>query len=475
MTVIVQQPKDSNGNPQPMVYDSDTGRIIVDHDGYVLMGQDKPLINVPSRLNYITTPKTQTAGIQEAVNYIVSAGGGEILIKKGLYDLTNSPVHESSVSGVNPYIIGIPYVNASSELVPIYIHGELNTSTFMEALAPIDTQQDTIIYSGNTTTTPTDLIQAIPNPSGSAYETGIHLILDRIHLRTHAGGYVNALNAFYAVSLTIGNISLDVDSTTGSPPLGNQTGIICPQFGPGQQSYTTLSSITAMGYYVGISAGGNTSIGVYNIEYIFYGLSLDAPKYSVVADYMNVQNCAYAVRSTIASGSYINLKINSMVFGDQSGLPYAYNSSGNWGIVYDPNNTIYGKFTAIPYPSTGLPPAGPSWFVANAYQLRARFIQPGTSASIPTNPPVSATAYQNTNPYDIRIYLPVYATTSGTAGTVAYGENTSSTVTEMTARYVNGATSSTAVDIVELVVPAGHYFEFTASGVTFGTAVVKAV
>ena len=95
--------------------------------------------------------------------------------------------------------------------------------------------------------------------------------------------------------------------------------------------------------------------------------------------------------------------------------------------------------------------------------------------AISTNPPVSATVYQNTNPYDIRIYLPVYATTSGTAGTVAYGENTSSTVTEMTAKYVSGSTSSTAVDIVELVVPAGHYFEFTGSGVTFGTATVKAV
>ena len=420
-------------------------------------------------------PYTQTLGIHEAVNYIVSAGGGEILIKKGLYDLTNSPVHESSVSGVNPYIIGIPYVNASSELVPIYIHGELNTSTFMEALAPIDTQQDTIIYSGNTTTTPTDLIQAIPNPSGSAYETGIHLILDRIHLRTHAGGYVNALNAFYAVSLTIGNISLDVDSTTGSPPLGNQTGIICPQFGPGSQSYTTLSSITAMGYYVGISAGGNTSIGVYNIDYIFYGLSLDAPKYSVVAEYINVQNCAYAVRSTIASGSYINLKINSMVFGDQSGLPYAYNSSGNWGIVYDPNNTIYGKFTAIPYPSTGMPPAGPSWFVANAYQLRARFIQPGTPASISTNPPVSATVYQNTNPYPIEIDLPVYATTAGTAGyvTIAKGASSSS-LTTIGNQYVSGDTSDTSEQIIRLRVPAGWYYEFTASGVTFGTASVFA-
>ena len=36
MTVIVQQPIDSNGNPQPMVYDSDTKKIIVDSNGFVV-------------------------------------------------------------------------------------------------------------------------------------------------------------------------------------------------------------------------------------------------------------------------------------------------------------------------------------------------------------------------------------------------------------------------------------------------------
>ena len=69
MTIIVQQPKDSNGNPQPMVYDSDTKKIIVDSNGYVLNGSSQVLDNVPSKANFINTPKTQTSGIQEAVNY----------------------------------------------------------------------------------------------------------------------------------------------------------------------------------------------------------------------------------------------------------------------------------------------------------------------------------------------------------------------------------------------------------------------
>ena len=94
--------------------------------------------------------------------------------------------------------------------------------------------------------------------------------------------------------------------------------------------------------------------------------------------------------------------------------------------------------------------------------------------SISTNPPVSGTTYQNTNPYDIEIDLPVYATTSGTAGYVTIAKGSTSTPTAIGNQFVNGSTSSTSVDIIRLRVPAGWYYEFTASGVTFGTASVFA-
>ena len=95
--------------------------------------------------------------------------------------------------------------------------------------------------------------------------------------------------------------------------------------------------------------------------------------------------------------------------------------------------------------------------------------------SLPANPPASGTVYQNTNPNDIEIDLPVYATTSGTAGyvTIAKGASSSS-LTTIGNQFVNGSTSSTSVDIIRLRVPAGWYYEFTSSGVTFGTASVFA-
>ncbi|MEM3553849.1 MAG: hypothetical protein QW658_02690, partial [Candidatus Bathyarchaeia archaeon] len=97
------------------------------------------------------------------------------------------------------------------------------------------------------------------------------------------------------------------------------------------------------------------------------------------------------------------------------------------------------------------------------------------SSTLPTisvNPPSSATVYQNTNPFDIRIYLPAYATTSGTAGSVAIALGSTSTPSTIGTKFINGSTSSSATEIIELVVPAGWYYEFTSTGVTFGTATV---
>ena len=116
---------------------------------------------------------------------------------------------------------------------------------------------------------------------------------------------------------------------------------------------------------------------------------------------------------------------------------------------------------------------------SNNFILPMKILSTNNSASVPaptisTNPPVSATVYQNTNPYDIEIDLPVYATTAGTAGYVTVAKGASSTPTAIGNQYVSGDTSSTSVDIIRLRVPANWYYEFTASGVTLGTASVFA-
>ena len=99
---------------------------------------------------------------------------------------------------------------------------------------------------------------------------------------------------------------------------------------------------------------------------------------------------------------------------------------------------------------------------------------PYNKPTLSANPPVSATVYQNTNPYAIEIDLPVYATTSGTAGYVTIAKGATDTPTAIGNQYVSGDTSDTSEQIIRLRVPANWYYEFTASDVTFGTASVFA-
>ena len=110
----------------------------------------------------------------------------------------------------------------------------------------------------------------------------------------------------------------------------------------------------------------------------------------------------------------------------------------------------------------------------SGYTIENNVGNPLSSLSLTANPPVSGTVYQNTNPFDIEINLPVYATTSGTAGTVAIAKGMTSTPSSIGSQYVNGATSSTSADIIRLKVPAEWYYSFTETGVTFGTASVFA-
>ena len=110
--------------------------------------------------------------------------------------------------------------------------------------------------------------------------------------------------------------------------------------------------------------------------------------------------------------------------------------------------------------------------ISGTFSIKNSTIQ--FTPTLSANPPVTATVYQNTNPFDIEIDLPVYATTAGTAGYVTIAKGATSSPTAIGNQYVNGATSSTSVDIIKLRVPAGWYYSFTASGVTFGTASVFA-
>ena len=90
-------------------------------------------------------------------------------------------------------------------------------------------------------------------------------------------------------------------------------------------------------------------------------------------------------------------------------------------------------------------------------------------ASLSTPTIGSGTIYQNTTYSYQTIDIPCYATTAGTAGTVAVAYGTSSTPSTIYTKYVSGSTSSTAQAVIHLRIPPQWYYEVTVSGVTLGT------
>ena len=102
---------------------------------------------------------------------------------------------------------------------------------------------------------------------------------------------------------------------------------------------------------------------------------------------------------------------------------------------------------------------------------------PQTPPSISTNPLVSATVYQNTNPYDIRLKIPVtYNPTATAAATLATGISQTSTVTTSTKVSIPAGLTAADGEILtyDIVVPAGWYFELIATNAVIGTAEVQA-
>ncbi len=101
---------------------------------------------------------------------------------------------------------------------------------------------------------------------------------------------------------------------------------------------------------------------------------------------------------------------------------------------------------------------------------------PGFSANLPANPPVSGTTYQNTEPYEVDIYIPI--TYNPTASSPAQATGYISPVTPITGSPVEsnnipaGLTSEAGlIRTMKLTVPPGWYWAVQVSNATIGTAV----
>ena len=447
MTVIVQQPKDSNGNPQPMAYDQDTGKIIVDSNGFIVSGGQR-LVNVPSKADYVSTPKTQTSGFLEAWNYSQQLGvlnGGHppvIHFTAGAFDINAAITLNFLPGGGSPEIVG------AGHGIGTYINCNVNDA-YAITLNPANASGYNIAISG--------LVPIYPSgftPYG---------FLNADFSTENAGS-----NTFIGYDLNIGNNGW------------GESAIYLNSF----QQVHLYNWESYSGYQVGIDiensdaeiiGGFNNGEAIINNANICYLEMLD---YGTGFQIGNIDSLVIAGGGGIhftVSGDIQNIILLSAVLDPYAtGTAFQSSSTSTWTIGNIHCDGIYYDYTtSMNFIGSGI--TLKNFQFINVIDPNNSLTLPQKSPAISANPPVSATVYQNTLPYDIEIDLPVYATTSGTAGyvTIAKGSSSSS-LTTIGNQFVNGSTSSTSVDIIRLRVPAGWYYEFTASGVTFGTASVFA-
>ena len=211
-------------------------------------------------------------------------------------------------------------------------------------------------------------------------------------------------------------------------------------------------------YIIGGNEGNQLTIGNVNYVYIDRWVLYNAIRLLSDVPYIHIDSLetAFSGPFIVSSGSTSftvdHIKIGELLYSRNTGQVTAFTGSGTGYTTVDVTLLELGKYT---FQGTNGGGISGIWTF---------------TPTLATNPPVSATVYQNTNPYDIEIDLPVYASTSGTAGYVTIAKGSTDTPTAISSQYVSGDTSSTSTQIIRLRVPAGWYYEFTGSGVTFATA-----
>lgn len=327
MTIIIQQPKDSNGNPQPMVYDSVSGKIIVDSEGYVLMGQDKPLINVPSRLNYITTPKTQTSGIQEAINYSYANNVNTIKLMDGVYDVSSAPFVNGGYSYY--YQIILPSIPNTSTQFNLSIIGNSSSRGGIEGGIPLNDYKGGVTIR-STATAPsgsTSSILGCPTASGTSTNLSqLNLYLDGIHFQTSPTGGLGGFNLDFCTGVIIGKLYVDIDSSDIFPTtISSGTGAVIGN--TLNSSIFYAEEISVVGYTTGVymASAAHMYISKIMTDMCVNGLFVLGSTYGVYVGVYDFQNCQIGIGyQNSANNAYLKIGLISM--GDQqtSGYPYDF-------------------------------------------------------------------------------------------------------------------------------------------------------
>ena len=184
------------------------------------------------------------------------------------------------------------------------------------------------------------------------------------------------------------------------------------------------------------------------------GIELSSDIGSIALYQCNITTDVSGYIFTLSSG-------NSSASVDRIVIDGGVSQNGNVNLASSGISITYAKISSLVRLTTAIPNVMPT-------------------ITLSTNPPAAATPYQNTNPYDIYISIPItFPTTASTASSAQLRIGTSSTaganpILDQFAEPATLATANGRTWTLKGRVPAGWYYEVDVSTASIGTAVVMA-
>ena len=464
------------------------------------------------------SPYTETSGGQEGVDYVSNLDSGGVVRFSGGKFIINSTINIE---------------NTSAGDVPIYLEGSGAGNFGNQTYPNISTSQGTLFYAADGLNAN---IIYVDNLGGYLKISDIHFFGNpdnntgsSIAIITFADGFQSEVSrcifdsppeSGYAIFTTDGNdlsflninknlfqnaiagITAHDNGMIYLNPLSssNQTSGAGPYIIEDNYFFSTAAThiytdapntiIRNNFFDEYINAVNTSAINAQVTGNIFLGSSSSSSAYQVAISGQNAQVHGnfflYAgYQNILVNGG--NAEISENMFdgtaGDSSStattkyvlnITAALASVSKGGIVFR-NNTFIGPYlSSFPFnyvSDTGL-------IIRDNYVMSDADIV--LAPTLSTNPPVTATVYQNTNPYDIYVSVPItFPTTASTAMSAYLRVGTSSTaganpIMDQFAEPATLATASGRIWSLKAKIPAGQYFEVDTTNASIGTAVVAA-
>jgi len=415
-----------------------------------------------------------TVAIQNAINSLATTGG-TVYFPTGVYNVNNAGA-KASTNNYNT-LLPVPYISTGTTEAPITIAFVGDTYPSQEP-SEFSTQAPqnvgSVILTSLLPSSGMGSYGAIiggPSVGLGSTQTSVVVYVQNLTIRQQYTGVVTAIDVSGCVGAVIDGVICDtvepLNSITSPPSTGAGAGIWLPDSSTNNNyGMSSLTRAFIAGLGIAVTVSEHAVLNSVIIQTCGYGIYVDKGSHAIYGGYINSEWTTYDIALRASSSPVPALYINQLDIevkqGNQSSVRIADSNNLLKGVV---NCTLIQQNIGQ---MAGMIP------VSGAANLKVFNLNDTVFGSVtpPASPLVSGTVYQNTRGSFINIYQPAYATTSGTAGTVAVALGASSTPSTIFTRYINGSTSSSGIEPITLRVPPGWYYSFTTTGATLANAVM---